>query len=109
MADFSMLLSGEKNGKEMLALLVHETNKDMTTFAESMKKGDLDAIRFLTHHLIPLWEIVQMDAPLKTLRQILPDATNMTDELQAAIQDVTTVGKELVTQAEKLIKKYGDE
>lgn len=101
-ADFSMLLRGEDNGREMLCLLARETEKSMTGLSEGLEKNDRKMLAVLTHQLLPLWEVLQIDAPLKKLRQAL-SATDTTDEtLHTTVAVVLATARRLVLQTKEL-------
>jgi len=104
--DFSELLSGEQNGKEMLELLIRETKKDIKSLTKSMEKEDRQAISQLVHHLLPLWEIVRTDVPLKELCQVIEEGTDMKDgKARDAVDKVINTGKQLIKQAAEKIKE----
>ena len=105
-ANFSELLSSEQNGKEMLKLLIRETEKDMQTLIESLEKEDRPATTLLVHHLLPLWEIVRADIPLRELCQVLAEGNGMKDEkVRNAVDSVIATGKQLAMQAAEKIKE----
>ena len=107
-ADFSELLSGEQNGKEMLELLIRETEKDMQTLTESMEKEDCLTTTMLVHHLLPLWEIVRADTSLRELCQLLAQRNGIKDEkVRNAVDKVLVTGKQLIMQAAEKIKDEG--
>jgi len=107
-ADFSELLSGEQNGKEMLELLIRETGKDMQTLTESMEMEDRLTTTMLVHHLLPLWEIVRADASLRELCQVLAEGNGMKNKkARNAVDKVLVTGKELTIQAARKIKDEG--
>lgn len=109
-ANFSELLSSEQNGKEMLELLIRETEKDMQILMESMKKEDRPATTLLVHHLLPLWEIVRADIPLRELSQMLAEGNEMKNEkVLNAVNKVIVTGKQLIIQATEKIKEEGYE
>mgnify|MGYP001385392112 CR=1 FL=1 len=108
-ADFSVVLSGERNKKEMFSLLIEETDKNMNALKEGQNKDDREIISILTHQLLPLWEIVRMDAPLKELQQALSGTDTMDDMVRTAVQKVLTAGKRLTEQIREMIKENGYE
>ena len=109
-ANFSELLSSEQNGKEMLELLIRETEKDMQTLTESVEKEDHPATTLLVHHLLPLWEIVRADIPLRELCKMLAEGDGMKDEkVRDAVDKVIATGKQLIMQAAEKIKEEGYE
>lgn len=109
-ANFSVLLSSEQNGKEMLKLLIQETKKDMQMLTDSVEKEDRPATTLLVHHLLPLWEIVRADIPLRELYKMLAEGNGMKDEkVRNAVDRVIATGKLLIMQAEEKIKEEGYE
>lgn len=109
-ANFFELLSSEQNGKEMLELLIRETKKDLQALIGSVEKGDHRATTLLVHHLLPLWEIVRADIPLRELSKVLAEVNGMKDEkVRNAVDRVIANGKLLIMQAEEKIKEEGYE
>ncbi|MDR3652178.1 MAG: hybrid sensor histidine kinase/response regulator [Paludibacter sp.] len=105
-ANFSELLSSEQNGEEMLKLLIRETEKDMQMLMESTEKEDCQATTLLVHHLLPLWEIVRVDIPLRELCQVLAEENGMKSEkIRNAVDRVIATGKQLTMQAAEKIKE----
>ena len=105
-ANFSELLSSEQNGKEMLKLLIRETEKDMQMLMESLEKEDCQATTLLVHHLLPLWKIVRVDIPLRELCQVLAEENGMKSEkIRNAVDRVIATGKQLTMQAAEKIKE----
>jgi signal transduction histidine kinase/DNA-binding response OmpR family regulator len=105
-ADFSELLSEEHNGKEMLELLIRETDKNMETLAESMEKEDWESVSLLVHHLLPLWEIVRIETQLRELCKILAVRPNIEEsKIRDIVEQVIMTGKQLSMQAVAKIKE----
>ena len=108
--NFSELLYNEQSRKEMLELLILETEKDMQVLVEVIEKEDRKTLSLLVHHLLPLWEIVRADIPLRELDQVLAEGNEMKDEkVQNAMKKVIATGKELTIQASEKIKEDGYE
>lgn len=106
-ADFSGLFSGERNDGEMLALVVQETGKSMAALADALERDDLESIAALTHQLLPLWEVLRIDASLQDLRKALSASGNMDDAVRRAVREVLAAGKRLTEQAQRRKKGYG--
>ena len=66
-ADFGMLLKGEKDVNGMLALLVEQTEKEMSELESAFETGDMDAISFLQHKLESRWELLGIVKPMLKL------------------------------------------
>lgn len=100
-ADFSRLFSGERNDGEMLALVAQETKRNMTALADALKRDDRESIAALTHQLLPLWEMLRIDAPLQKLRKALSASDNMGDAVRSAVREVLIAGERLIEQAQR--------
>lgn len=100
-ADFSGLFSGERNDEEMLALVAQETKRNMTALADALNRNDLESIAALTHQLLPLWEVLRIDAPLQKLRNALSASDNMGDAVRSAVREVLIAGERLIEQARR--------
>lgn len=109
-ADFSVLLSGERNSREMLELLADETSRNMADLEACIGSGDLQRVSFLTHHLLPLGELVREYSSLKNLQRLL-DASpgTMDSEMVQAIRKVVEEGNSVIRQARALIEEQKEE
>lgn len=103
-ADFSQLLSGEHNGKDMLRLLTEETRKDMTRLSDAADNGDKELVSLLIHHLLPLWKMVHIDSVLQELREVCSNVSATDKEIQDAVAHVVATGERMVRQAVETIK-----
>ena len=100
-ADFSGLFSGERNDGEMLALVAQETKRNMTDLADALNRNDLESIAALTHQLLPLWEVLRIDAPLQDLRKALCVCSSMDDAVRRAVREVLAAGERLIEHARR--------
>lgn len=99
-ADFSMLLKGEKDVNSMLALLVEQTEKEMSELKSAFETGDTDAISFLQHKLESRWELLGIVKPMLKLRDALKGKGN----LDKAIKEVVLTAEQLVNQAKRMME-----
>lgn len=97
-ADFSMLLKGEKDVNGMLALLVEQTEKEMSELESAFETGDTDAISFLQHKLESRWELLGIVKPMLKLRDALKGKGN----LDKAVKEVVLTAEQLVNQAKRM-------
>ena len=105
-ADFSALLSGERNNREMLELLADETTRNMAALEACIGNGDLKTVSFLTHHLLPLGELVREYGSLKNLQRLLKTSSGTMDgEMIQAIRKVVEEGNSVIRQARALIEE----
>jgi hypothetical protein len=108
--DFSALLSGERNRKEMLGLFIRETGKDMAILEKSIQDAAPATVSPVIHRLLPVWELIQVGGALKYLLH-LPDVLpgEMSKETEQAIRDVIEQGHSAIRQAQLKIKPLEDE
>ena len=99
-ADFCMLLKGEKDVNGMLALLVEQTEKEMSELESAFETGNTDAISFLQHKLESRWELLGIVKPMLKLRDALKGKRN----LDKAIKEVVLTAEQLVNQAKRMMK-----
>ena len=99
-ADFSMLLKGEKDVNGMLALLVEQTEKEMSELESAFETGDTDAISFLQHKLESRWELLGIVKPMLKLRDALKGKGN----LDKAVKEVVLTAGQLVDQAKRMME-----
>lgn len=99
-ADFGMLLKGEKDVNGMLALLVEQTEKEMSELESAFETGNTDAISFLQHKLESRWELLGIVKPMLKLRDALKGKGN----LDKAVKEVVLTAEQLVNQAKRMME-----
>lgn len=105
-ADFTGLLSEESHQEEMLSLFIRETEEALRKLSDAASKGEQEGLSVLVHHLLPLWEIIKTDAPLRELSCRLQEADGKIDNaVLSAVETVIATGKQLVRQAGEKIKE----
>ena len=92
--DFSMLLKGEKNPKEMLTLLISQTELEANEIKEAMETGNVEKIAFLLHRLESRWELLGIERPLRKLRKALDEGGDVTD----GVSDLLRMSEQLIIQ-----------
>lgn len=107
--DFTPLLANEENGRDMLSLVAEQTRKDMESLRHVHDSHDLEALADLTHHLLPVWTMLRIDACLQELRNTYRKDSADWADVARYIDKVIATGEQLVAQAEKGIETYGEE
>ncbi|MEY8612023.1 ATP-binding protein [Parabacteroides segnis] len=75
--DFTGLLEGEKDRKEMLGLFIQDTENAVADLHEAIQKEDYRKISALVHKGAPLWETIRIGIPaaeLERLASLPPEA-----------------------------------
>ncbi len=103
--DFSVLLTGEDDDREMLELLIRETGKKMAELTEAVERGDKAKVSALVHHLLSTWELLRIECPLMELRSTLSAREMMDETVREAVKKIEATARMLVEQAEEMIKE----
>ena len=100
--DFSLILSGEDNREEMLALFIEESRKDLAALTAALDRQDKEAAASILHKNLPLWETVRLDFPLSHLRELVTEpATEWTNRQSMEMRDIIRAVEKLIVYAEK--------
>ena len=104
--DFSLILSGEDNREEMLALFIEESRKDLAALTAALDRQDKEAAASILHKNLPLWETVRLDFPLSHLRELVTEpATEWTNRQSMEMRDIIQAVEKLIVYAEKYGRK----
>ena len=101
--DFSLILAGEDNKKEMLGLFIEESRKDLAVLTDALNQKDKAAAVSVLHKKLPLWETIRLDFPLSRLRELATDpAAEWTDRQFMEIREIIRAVEKLTAYAEKM-------
>lgn len=101
--DFSLILSGEENRREMLDEFVRESRKDLRVLRQALENGDRRTVREVLHKNLPLWESVRLDYPLEEQRRITTsDPEGWTEKELEQIRDIAEAADRLAAFAEQI-------
>lgn len=101
--DFSLILAGEDNRKEMLGLFIGENRKDLAALTDALDRQDKAAAASVLHKNLPLWETVCLDFPLSRLQELAMDsAAEWTNGQFMEIREIIRAVEKLIAYAEKI-------
>ncbi len=103
--DFSVLLTGEDDDREMLELLICETERNMAELSDAVERDDRAKISALVHHLMSTWELLRIECPLMELRKTLTVSGTMDKTVNEAAKNVHATARLLVEQAGEMMKE----
>ena len=104
--DFSLILAGEDNKKEMLGLFIEESRKDLAALTSALDRKDKAAAVSVLHKKLPLWETIRLDFPLSRLRELVTDpATEWTGGQLMEIREIIRAVEKLTAYVEKMRKE----
>lgn len=104
--DFSLILTGEDNRREMLEVFITEGRKDLSLLHEALEKGDRETVRDILHKNLPLWDTLRLDFPIEELRRITTTAPgSWTAEDLAGIREIERAANRLLRYAINMRKK----
>ena len=101
--DFTLILSGEDNIKEMLDLFIMEARKDLVALSAALEKQDVEISTDILHKNLPLWETLCLNFPLSRLRELATYGSGIwTDEQITDIRKIICAVEQLIESAEKI-------
>lgn len=104
--DFSLILTGEDNRREMLEVFITESRKDLSLLHEALEKGDGETVRDILHKNLPLWDTLRLDFPIEELRRITTTAPgSWTAEDLAGIREIGRAANRLLRYATNMRKE----
>lgn len=104
--DFSLILTGEDNRREMLEVFITEGRKDLSLLHEALEKGDKETVRDILHKNLPLWDTLRLDFPIEELRRITTTAPgSWTAEDLAEIREIERAANRLLRYATNMRKE----
>lgn len=104
--DFSLILTGEDNRREMLEVFITEGRKDLSLLHETLEKGDRETVRDILHKNLPLWDTLRLDFPIEELRRITTTAPgSWTAKDLAGIRDIERAANRLLRYATNMRKE----
>lgn len=104
--DFSLILTGEDNRREMLEVFITESQKDLSLLHKALEKGDRETVRDILHKNLPLWDALRLDFPIEGLRRITVTAPcAWTAEDLAAIHEIERAAAGLLRHAIGMLKE----
>lgn len=104
--DFSLILTGEDNRREMLEVFITEGRKDLSLLHEALEKGDRETVRDILHKNLPLWDTLRLDFRIEELRRITTTAPgSWTAEDLAGIREIERAANRLLRYAINMKKE----
>ena len=104
--DFSLLLVGEDNRREMLEVFITESRKDLSGLHKALEKDDRQAVCDILHKNLPLWDAVRLDFPIEELRRITTTPPfSWTAEDLARIHEIEGAADRLLSYAINMQKE----
>lgn len=108
--DFTPLLEGEDDRKEILDLFIQDTEKALADLWEAVRTKDYGTASALIHKGAPLWETIRIGIPaaqLERLASVSPEKWD--EELLAEVRELADAVGQAVEKAKKMIKKIAKE
>ena len=105
-ADFTPLLEGENDRKEILDLFVQDTEKALADLWQAVRTKDYGTASALIHKGAPLWETIHIGIPaaqLERLASVSPERWD--EELFAKVRELAAAVEQAVEKAKKLLKE----
>lgn len=104
--DFSLILAGEDNRREMLEVFITESRKDLSRLHKALEKDDRPAVCDILHKNLPLWDAVRLDFPIEELKRLITTPPDLwTVEDLARIHEIEKAADRLLSYAINMKKE----
>ena len=107
--DFSLVLSEVSDKHKALLSFISQSERDREELDAAIKNGDRQKLREITHRMQPMWELLRMEEPLLTYRNLLKDSKTSDKELNEYTRQIIDGTATLIKAAEAEIKRLMNE
>lgn len=101
--DFSRLLEHTDDCKDMLSLIICESEKDLYELKQTLKQKNLDGMREIIHRMLPVWEMLGKQEVFYEFQEVLHNVNVKEDLLMKSAQKVMEWIQKLINESKKRI------
>lgn len=104
--DFTAIIDGEEDTKELLDMFIEDTEEELAGMRDAFNKGDYEQLGHIIHKAAPLWSMIRIGIPLRELEEMasLPPE-KWGNALDKRIERVIEVVEQAVKKAKELKNK----
>lgn len=95
-ADFKELIAEAGDKRKILELFIEESERNIQELQEALKNTDREKLRTTVHRMLPVWELLQADAPLSAYSRILLDENIDKETIREETDKITDCIRELI-------------
>lgn len=103
--DFSRLLENAEDSRDMLLLIIKESEKDLSELEQGLEQMDRKVMRETIHRMMPAWEMLGRQDILLEFQKVLHDTDADTQSIRKACRNVTDWVWKLIVESKKKMSK----
>lgn len=107
--NFTAIMEGEKNTRELLDMFIEDTKRELTGMQDALEMSDYKRLGHIIHKAAPLWGMIRINIPLRELEELAslpPEKWN--DELDKRIKKLIKAVEQAVKKAKELKEKMDE-
>ena len=103
--DFSRLLENAEDSRDMLLLIIKESEKDLSELEQGLEQMDRKVMRETIHRMMPAWEMLGRQDILLEFQKVLHDTDADTQSIRKACRNVADWVRKLIVESKKKMSK----
>ncbi len=103
--DFSRLLENAEDSRDMLLLIIKESEKDLSELEQGLEQMDRKIMRETIHRMMPAWEMLGRQDILLEFQKVLHDTDADTQSIWKACRNVADWVWKLIVESKKKMSK----
>ncbi len=103
--DYDRLLENTDDRRQMFALVVKESEKDLAELGRALEKTDRESMRKTVHRMMPVWELLGAGDILSAYRRVLHDKAAGDDTVVEHTRRIMGLIRGLVDEVRKKLKQ----
>lgn len=107
--NFAALTAEVRGKRKMLQLFVQESEGNIFELEKALQENDYKRLRETVHRMMPVWELLQINAFLQDYRSVLHNEEIFPDVIDARTKQIISYIQELITDAKNEIVIIDDE
>lgn len=101
--NFTAIMEGEENTREMLDMFIEDTEKELSEMQDALGKANYMQLRHIMHKAAPLWGMIRINVPLSELEEMASlSSEKWCKELDGRIKRLMEAVEQVVKKAKEL-------
>lgn len=106
--DFSYLLENTDDRRDILSLVITESEKELEELGVAIKTNNRESMRKTIHRMVPVWEMLGKGYILREFQTMLHDKESKDEIIHENATRITGVLRNLMEETKNELKKYED-
>ena len=101
--NFTAIMEGEENTREMLDMFIEDTEKELSEMQDALGKANYMQLRHIMHKAAPLWGMIRINVPLSELEEMASlSSEKWCKELDGRIKRLMEAVEQVVKKSERI-------